>query len=180
MPVAGGVSCSLNSFFPVRLRAAKNVVMIEPLTIAQNVLTITSVGQIASYVAEEGNYELYPWAGSSSRVKSIMVKWQLCCLITQNSRSNCRTWGLLWFWLQKQTGTWYSTHTHTHKGILKSNAILRENGMKNVRYKTSVMFLFVFITKDSSQQHARIQTFTFSRVVRMPVKILPASSYLWK
>lgn len=42
------------------------------------------------------------------------------------------------------------------------------------------MSLCVYITEDSSQKHTSIQIFTFSVVVRMPVKELPVSCYLWK
>lgn len=42
------------------------------------------------------------------------------------------------------------------------------------------MSLCVYITKDSSQKLASKWIFRFSRVIRMPVKKLPVSPYLWK
>lgn len=42
------------------------------------------------------------------------------------------------------------------------------------------MALCVYITKDTSRKLASKQIYMFSRVVRMLVKKLPVSSYLWK
>lgn len=54
--------------------------------------------------------------------------------------------------------------------MIRSNAIQCDSGIENVGQKTSVMSLFVYITKDTSQKVASKQIFTFSRVVSMAVK----------
>lgn len=64
--------------------------------------------------------------------------------------------------------------------MIRSNAIYCDSGIKNVGQKISVMSVCVYITKVTSQKLASKQIFMFSRVVRMPVKKLPVSSYLWK